>query len=213
MSASPPPRYTGSRSPSPRQDENRPRSMSIERPQRREARSPTRPAHSKDTRYSLYVSGLSPKVTEDDLYDHFNKEGKVTESRIVSDPRTYESRGFGFVGYATEQEQDDAIRYLDDSNLQGRAIRVEKVPQPPPLQSLEIDPNHDFSSSHILPSSKATTPCFPDCITFPSQSPHPCSSATPNPEGQYPMSAACYGFTFTSHIPQPARIWSHIPRR
>ncbi len=77
MSASPPPRYTGSRSPSPRQDENRPRSMSIERPQRRQARSPTRPAHSKDTRYSLYVSGLSPKVTEDDLYDHFAKEGKV----------------------------------------------------------------------------------------------------------------------------------------
>ena len=30
------------------------------------------------------------------------------------------------------QEQDDAIRYLDDSPLQGRAIRVEKVPQPPP---------------------------------------------------------------------------------
>lgn len=111
------------------------------------------------------------------------------------------------------QEQDDAIRYLDDSKLQGRAIRVEKVPQPPPLQSLEIDPNHDFSSSHILPSSKATTPCFPDCITFPSQSPHPCSSATPNPEGQHPMSAACYGFTFTSHIPQPAHICSHIPRR
>lgn len=66
-------------------------------------------------------------MTEDDLYEHFAKEGKVTESRIVSDPRTYESRGFGFIGYATEQEQDDAIKYLDDSNLQGRAIRVEKA--------------------------------------------------------------------------------------
>ena len=69
--------YTPSRSPSPRQDENRPRSMSIERPPRRQARSPTRPAHSKDTRVSLYVSGLGPKVTEDDLYEHFAKEGKV----------------------------------------------------------------------------------------------------------------------------------------
>jgi len=101
--------------------------MSIERPPRRQARSPTRPAHSKDTRVSLYVSGLGPKVTEDDLYEHFAKEGKVTESRIVSDPRTYESRGFGFVGYATDQEADDAVRYLDDSQLLGRAIRVEKA--------------------------------------------------------------------------------------
>lgn len=82
MSASPPARYTGSRSPSPGQDENRPRSMSQERPQRRQARSPTRPAHSKDTRYSLYVSGLSPKVTEDDLYEHFSKEGKVNFAHV-----------------------------------------------------------------------------------------------------------------------------------
>lgn len=77
MSKSPPDRYTGSRSPSPGHDENRPRSMSQDRPQQRQARSPSRPAHSKDTRFSLYVSGLSPKVTEDNLYEHFAREGKV----------------------------------------------------------------------------------------------------------------------------------------
>lgn len=84
MSRSPRARdYSQSRSPSPRQqDENRPRSMSIERAPRRQARSPTRPAHSKDTRVSLYVSGLGPKVTEDDLYEHFSKEGKVLASSL-----------------------------------------------------------------------------------------------------------------------------------
>ena len=48
------------------------------------------------------------------------------------------------------QEQDDAIKYLDDTDLQGRAIRVEKVPQPPspaitgasPLQTLKLTPLH-----------------------------------------------------------------------
>lgn len=33
---------------------------------------------------------------------------QVTESRIVADPRTSESRGFGFVGYATEQVRVDS---------------------------------------------------------------------------------------------------------
>ena len=78
--------YTRSRSPTRKQDENRPRSMSLERHPRRQGRSPTRPAHSKDTRVSLYVSGLGPKVTEDDLYKHFAKQGKVLRSTDVHTP-------------------------------------------------------------------------------------------------------------------------------
>ena len=94
------------------------------------------------------------------------------------------------------QEQDDAIRYLDDSKLQGRAIRVEKVPQPPtsdvfggllrPQLQLFIQPSPLHKPPILLPG----------CMTFPPQSPHPSSSAAPNPE-ELPVSAA---FTASSHL-------------
>lgn len=43
------------------------------------------------------------------------------------DPRTRESRGFGFVTMETVEGADRCIKYLNRSVLEGRLITVEKV--------------------------------------------------------------------------------------
>ncbi|KAF3775923.1 Serine/arginine-rich splicing factor [Nymphaea thermarum] len=78
---------------------------------------------------NLYVTGLSTRVTKKELEKHFSSEGgTVVETHLVVDPRTRESRGFGFVTMSTNSEADRCVKYLNHSVLGGRVITVEKVP-------------------------------------------------------------------------------------
>ncbi|KAF8697335.1 hypothetical protein HU200_035928 [Digitaria exilis] len=61
---------------------------------------------------NLYVTGLSTRVTEDDLEKFFSKEGKVKHCHVVLDPRTKESRGFAFVTMDTVDDARRCIKYL-----------------------------------------------------------------------------------------------------
>ncbi|GBG66468.1 hypothetical protein CBR_g61511 [Chara braunii] len=76
---------------------------------------------------NLYVTGLSTRVTERELEEHFMREGKVQQCRLVVDPRTRESRGFGFVTMETVDDAERCIKYLNRSTLEGRIITVEKA--------------------------------------------------------------------------------------
>ncbi|XP_043717354.1 serine/arginine-rich splicing factor SR45a-like [Telopea speciosissima] len=76
---------------------------------------------------NLYVTGLSTRVTTSDLEKYFNREGKVLECHLVSDPRTRESRGFAFVTMETVEDADRCIKYLNRSVLEGRLITVQKA--------------------------------------------------------------------------------------
>ncbi|XP_073114771.1 serine/arginine-rich splicing factor SR45a isoform X2 [Elaeis guineensis] len=75
---------------------------------------------------NLYVTGLSSRLTKDDLEKHFASEGKVIDVHLVVDPWTRESRGFGFVTMDTVKEANRCIKCLDRSVLEGRVITVEK---------------------------------------------------------------------------------------
>ncbi|KAJ4950841.1 hypothetical protein NE237_027673 [Protea cynaroides] len=76
---------------------------------------------------NLYVTGLSPRVATSDLEKYFNREGKVLECHLVTDPRTKESRGFAFITMETVEDADSCIKYLNRSVLEGRLITVQKA--------------------------------------------------------------------------------------
>ncbi|KAF5478221.1 hypothetical protein F2P56_004802 [Juglans regia] len=104
---------------------SRSRSRSISRSRRSRSRS-----HSGDVANpgnNLYVTGLSTRVTTSDVEKYFGREGKVLECHLVTDPRTRESRGFGFITMETNEDAERCIKYLNRSVFEGRLITVEKV--------------------------------------------------------------------------------------
>lgn len=52
---------------------------------------------------------------------------KVSECHVIVDPRTRESRGFGFVTMETVEGAERCVKYLNRSVLEGRLITVQKV--------------------------------------------------------------------------------------
>ncbi|KAF3949004.1 hypothetical protein CMV_025068 [Castanea mollissima] len=75
---------------------------------------------------TLYVTGLSQRVSERDLQEHFAKEGKVKSCFLVVEPRTRVSRGFAFVTMETVEDASRCVKYLNQSVLEGRYITVER---------------------------------------------------------------------------------------
>ncbi|KAI3906515.1 hypothetical protein MKW98_009423 [Papaver atlanticum] len=114
-------RYSRSRSPYDRYSRSVSRSVSKSRSRSR-SRSVENPGN------NLYVTGLSPRITKKELEKHFSSEGgKVVDIHLVVDPRTRESRGFGFVTMSNVEEANCCLKYLDRSVLEGRVITVEKA--------------------------------------------------------------------------------------
>lgn len=78
----------------------------------------------------LFVGGIPYSVQQEELQELFSKCGEVTSATIVRDKFTNQSRGFGFVEMATEEQAAEAIKQLNGSQLGGRTIVVnESKPQ------------------------------------------------------------------------------------
>jgi len=75
----------------------------------------------------LYVGNLAYEVTEEDLKKNFGEIGECIEVNIIRDKYSGNSRGFGFVEMATEEEAQEAIGKLNGSELSGRKIVVQEA--------------------------------------------------------------------------------------
>ncbi len=76
---------------------------------------------------NLYVGNLAYEVTEEDLKKNFGEIGEVISANIVRDRYSGNSRGFGFVEMATEEEAQEAIKKLSGIELSGRKIIVQEA--------------------------------------------------------------------------------------
>jgi len=75
----------------------------------------------------LYVGNLAYEVTEEDLKKNFGEIGECSAVNIIRDKYSGNSRGFGFVEMATEEEAQEAVRKLNGSELSGRKIIVQEA--------------------------------------------------------------------------------------
>jgi RNA recognition motif-containing protein len=75
----------------------------------------------------LYVGNLAYAVTNEDLEALFSQAGKVDSAVVVVDKFSGQSRGFGFVEMADSNEAARAIEEFNETELKGRAIRVNEA--------------------------------------------------------------------------------------
>lgn len=75
----------------------------------------------------LYVGNLAYSVTNEDLEALFSQAGKVDTATVVMDKFSGQSRGFGFVEMADSNEAAKAIEEFNQTELKGRAIRVNEA--------------------------------------------------------------------------------------
>ncbi|KAL0350335.1 UNVERIFIED_CONTAM: Splicing factor 3B subunit [Sesamum radiatum] len=78
-----------------------------------------------DVGANLFIGNLDPDVDEKLLYDTFSAFGViVTNPKIMRDPETGNSRGFGFISYDSFEASDAAIETMNGQYLCNRQITV-----------------------------------------------------------------------------------------
>ena len=75
----------------------------------------------------IYVGNLPYSITGDDLRNLFSQYGDVADAKVISDKYSGKSKGFGFVQMADNSSAEQAIESLNDSDLQGRNIKVNQA--------------------------------------------------------------------------------------
>ena len=70
------------------------------------------------------MGGLSWGVRDEALKEAFAVHGDVQEAIVILERGTNRSRGFGFVTFATEEEAQTAMEFMNGQEIDGRSVHV-----------------------------------------------------------------------------------------
>lgn len=76
---------------------------------------------------NIFVTKLNYDTSEASLTQLFENYGTVDSVKIIMDRDTGRSKGYGFVEMPNDNEGDEAINSLNESELDGRTIIVKKA--------------------------------------------------------------------------------------
>jgi cold-inducible RNA-binding protein len=76
---------------------------------------------------NLFVGSLSYSVDDAQLKDFFSTVGEVVSAKVITDRDTGRSKGFGFVEMSSDKDAQEAIKQLNNKELDGRSISVNEA--------------------------------------------------------------------------------------
>ena len=76
---------------------------------------------------NIYVGNIAWSMTEDELNSLFSEFGAVSSAKIITDKYSGRSKGFGFVEMDDDAAGESAIEALNDSDQNGRNLRVNQA--------------------------------------------------------------------------------------
>ncbi|KAL6236370.1 hypothetical protein BDW75DRAFT_207057 [Aspergillus navahoensis] len=76
-------------------------------------------------RRELFIRSLPASATNESLAEHFSQSYVIKHAVVVIDPRTKQSKGYGFVTFADVEDAKAALEELNGSTFEGKKIKVE----------------------------------------------------------------------------------------
>ncbi|XP_070210914.1 nucleolysin TIAR-like [Littorina saxatilis] len=74
--------------------------------------------------YHIFVGDLSPDIEQQQLREAFIPFGEISDCKIIRDPTTQKSKGYGFVSFVNKQDAENAINNMNGQWLGNRPIRT-----------------------------------------------------------------------------------------
>ena len=83
------------------------------------------PSNLNPNEYSIYVCELDPSVNEEILQNYFKQYFKsVIGAKIVVDPSTKVSKGYGFVKFSDQNESHRALNEMNGKLINGKPMKI-----------------------------------------------------------------------------------------
>ena len=80
--------------------------------------------------YQVYVGDLDPVVTNHNLLQYFKQiYNSVCEAKVIVDPVSRKSKGYGFIKFQSKEESERALQEMNGKQLYGRAIKMNYASQ------------------------------------------------------------------------------------
>lgn len=76
---------------------------------------------------NIFVAKLNFRTDGDALKQAFEQYGEVSSAKVIMDHETSKSKGFGFVEMPNDDEANQAINSLNETELEERTIVVKKA--------------------------------------------------------------------------------------
>jgi len=75
----------------------------------------------------LFVGSLPSSFNNEKLKQTFEKHGAVLTAKVMMDRTSKKSRGFGFVEMENTSDAYEAVKALNDLNIEGKSIIVNET--------------------------------------------------------------------------------------
>ncbi|XP_015929482.1 nucleolysin TIAR-like isoform X2 [Parasteatoda tepidariorum] len=91
--------------------------------------------------YHIFVGDLSPEIETQQLREAFSPFGEISDCRVVRDPQTLKSKGYGFVSFVKKADAENAIGTMNGQWIGSRAIRTNWATRKPPANRSQNENN------------------------------------------------------------------------
>eukprot|EP01113_Clastostelium_recurvatum_P026613 TRINITY_DN3193_c0_g1_i1.p1 TRINITY_DN3193_c0_g1~~TRINITY_DN3193_c0_g1_i1.p1 ORF type:complete len:287 (-),score=18.36 TRINITY_DN3193_c0_g1_i1:75-833(-) len=140
----------------------------------------TPPGTTSEEHSNLFVCGIAPTVSSEELNSVFSPYGIIESAKVLIDYETGASKGFGFVKFKSAEVARLAMRALDGHQLHGKHIQVRLAQQTGVEKRKPGVAGSRFTPYGAPPNPYAHTP-YPPYPPYPGMPPYMAPPVAPRP--------------------------------